>query len=145
MRYEIRPLGPWTAPITTDRARSARFRAWTAGDPPGWQANARAIALGLNALRAVDRYGITRTGEQYRGWAQIEAAPGPITTIEAALVLARAAGDGHTAERILADPQALASAYRAAARNTHPDHGGDRTRFEQVTAARDTITQATTP
>lgn len=33
-----------------------------------WQDNVRAIALGLEALRAVDRYGVTRSAEQYRGW-----------------------------------------------------------------------------
>jgi hypothetical protein len=36
-----------------------------------WQHNVRAIALGLEALRKVDRYGITRRGEQYAGWKQI--------------------------------------------------------------------------
>ena len=38
-----------------------------------WQDNLRAIALSLEALRAVDRYGVTRGNEQYRGWSQIEA------------------------------------------------------------------------
>ena len=38
-----------------------------------WQHNVRSIALGLEALRAVDRYGITRRAEQYAGWRQIEA------------------------------------------------------------------------
>src|SRR5205807_7195892 len=33
-----------------------------------WQANARGIAKGLEALRLVDRYGITQSFEQYRGW-----------------------------------------------------------------------------
>jgi hypothetical protein len=33
-----------------------------------WQHNVRSIALGLEALRAVDRYGITRKGEQYAGF-----------------------------------------------------------------------------
>jgi hypothetical protein len=33
-----------------------------------WQHNVRSIALGLEALRAVDRYGITRRGEQYAGF-----------------------------------------------------------------------------
>jgi hypothetical protein len=33
-----------------------------------WHDNVRAIALGLEALRAVDRYGVTRRGEQYAGW-----------------------------------------------------------------------------
>lgn len=35
--------------------------------------NLRAIAMGLEALRAVDRYGITSGGEQYAGFAQLEA------------------------------------------------------------------------
>ena len=41
-----------------------------------WQDNLRAIALSLEALRAVDRYGVTRRGEQYTGWRAI-AAPAP--------------------------------------------------------------------
>jgi hypothetical protein len=36
-----------------------------------WRDNLRAIALSLEALRAVDRYGVTRGNEQYRGWTQI--------------------------------------------------------------------------
>lgn len=34
-----------------------------------WQHNVRSIALGLQALRAVDRYGISRRGQQYAGFA----------------------------------------------------------------------------
>lgn len=37
-----------------------------------WNANLRAIALGMEALRKVDRYGISRRGEQYTGWLQLE-------------------------------------------------------------------------
>ncbi len=33
-----------------------------------WQHNVRSIALGLGALRAVDRYGITRRQQQYAGF-----------------------------------------------------------------------------
>lgn len=33
-----------------------------------WRHNVRSIALGLEALRAVDRYGISRRGEQYAGF-----------------------------------------------------------------------------
>ena len=36
-----------------------------------WQANLRAIALSLEALRAEDRYGVTRRAEQYKGWAKL--------------------------------------------------------------------------
>lgn len=39
-----------------------------------WPHNLRAITLGLEHLRAVDRYGITKRGEQYTGWKQIAAA-----------------------------------------------------------------------
>ena len=38
-----------------------------------WQHNVRAIALTLEALRAVDRHGATQSGEQYTGYRQIEA------------------------------------------------------------------------
>jgi hypothetical protein len=36
-----------------------------------WRDNLRAIVLGLEALRAVDRYGITSTAEQYAGFKQL--------------------------------------------------------------------------
>lgn len=40
-----------------------------------WQHNVRAIALSLEALRAVDRYGVSKRGEQYAGWAALSAGP----------------------------------------------------------------------
>jgi hypothetical protein len=40
---------------------------------PDWQANVRGIALGLEALRKIDRYGISHRGEQYTGWKQLSA------------------------------------------------------------------------
>lgn len=43
------------------------------GYSDSWKSNLRAIALGLESLRAVDRYGITSTAEQYAGFAQITA------------------------------------------------------------------------
>lgn len=33
-----------------------------------WQDNIRGIALAMEALRKVDRYGVTKRGEQYTGW-----------------------------------------------------------------------------
>jgi hypothetical protein len=38
------------------------------GDPYSWQANVRAVALTLGALRAIDRWGVARRGQQYTGW-----------------------------------------------------------------------------
>lgn len=49
-----------------------------------WKDNLRAIALALEALRAVDRYGVTRGNEQYKGWARLEA-PQPETDREGAI------------------------------------------------------------
>lgn len=40
-----------------------------------WQHNVRSIALGLEALRAVDRYGISGSAQQYTGYLAIEARP----------------------------------------------------------------------
>lgn len=87
----------------------------------GWQANVRAVALGLEALRAVDRYGISKSGEQYRGWAAIEAA---MSAEQAAGVLAQAAAGWWTAGDVLRDPDARRRAWRAAARRHHPDVAG---------------------
>lgn len=36
-----------------------------------WHDNLRAIALALQALRQVDRYGVTSRAEQYSGWKQL--------------------------------------------------------------------------
>jgi hypothetical protein len=52
-----------------------------------WQHNVYAIAKALEALRLVDRYGVSRSGEQYRGYKAIGAgtglAPTSMTTAEA--------------------------------------------------------------
>jgi hypothetical protein len=105
---------------------------------PGWQANVRAIALGLGALRAVDRYGVTRTGEQYRGWSAIAARPAEdtLSVDEARRVLADAARVGPGS---LSGETAIAAAYRRAVRKAHPDAGGDPDVFRLVTAARDVL------
>lgn len=81
---------------------------------PTWQANVRAIALGLEALRKVERYGIGKRGEQYVGW---KALPAP----------------GVDRGRTLIDEHGSLS---AAIKATHPDHGGDRGDFEAVMAAK---------
>lgn len=91
----------------------------------GWQANLRAIALGLQALRAVDRYGITKTGEQYTGWRQLTAGSG-ITSKDAARELIIRLAGITVGPGILADDTALTrDVYRKALKVAHPDHGGD--------------------
>lgn len=83
-----------------------------------WEHNVRSIALGLEALRAVDRYGITRRGEQYAGFKALPAGSGP--SAERGRVLIREHGG-----------------VVAALKATHPDHGGDAAAFADVQAARE--------
>lgn len=118
-------------------ATDAYEQRWS-GDMPGWQANVRAIALSLQALRAVDRYGVTHTGEQYRGWSAIaaKAAEDTLTPDEARRVLADAAGVDPTS---LITSEAITRAYRAAARTAHPDAGGNADVFRLVGKARDVL------
>ena len=43
---------------------------WPCDTFDSWQDNIRGIALSMEALRKVDRYGVTKRGEQYTGWQQ---------------------------------------------------------------------------
>ncbi len=101
-----------------------------------WRANVRAIALSLQALRAVDRYGVSKSGEQYRGWAAIESGSEPLMSDAAARFIAQQAGGGFEPADVLGDLEVRARAYRAAARRLHPDAGGDPEDFKRLGAAR---------
>lgn len=115
-----------------------------------WQHNVRSIALGLEALRAVDRYGITTAGEQYKGWLQLEAGSSAADTRRAAQkLLAREAWPNEQAEAQDSWSLRLGSpdfadesrnTYRRALAKTHPDrHGGMRSRWDAVEAAGKTL------
>lgn len=119
-------------------ATDAYEQRWT-GDLAGWQANVRAIALSLKALRAVDRYGVTRSGEQYAGWRQIES--GPATPAGFASPDAAARWIRTTAaaaqDRPVPDSAPLPDLYRLLARRMHPDmNGGDQTAWHRLDEAR---------
>jgi hypothetical protein len=91
-----------------------------------WQANVRAIALSLEALRKVNRYGVAGAGEQYRGWVAISNRPAVMTREQAAEFIAYQAGAEHGearawADKIMAGGDELTRAFRLAARNAHPD------------------------
>jgi hypothetical protein len=98
----------------------------------GYQANLRAIALGLAALRAVDRYGITRRGEQYTGWKALPQGNGPVTRQEAEQVIRRFAMKAGYDVMIDEEPDAIRKALFA----SHPDHGGTTEDFDLVQQAR---------
>jgi hypothetical protein len=92
-----------------------------------WDENLRAIALSLEALRKVDRYGVSKRGEQYRGWRAITAGGED----PAELITSR-----EQAEDFLAEWD---GDWKRAARETHPDTGGDEARFRQVMRAKQLV------
>lgn len=87
---------------------------------PHWQSNVRAIALALEALRRVERYGVGRRGEQYVGWRALPAGD---------------ADPRRSAERgreLIAE----AGTVKAALIKHHPDHGGNPDDLAAIQAAR---------
>lgn len=106
---------------------------------PGWQANVRAIALALEALRAVDRYGVTKRREQYAGWRAI-AAPAPLfagVTEAAGWMRKYAALTLELGSAVNGDGAVnWASLYRAMAKRMHPDNGSPRADWDRLDAAR---------
>ncbi|WP_345434830.1 hypothetical protein [Microbacterium gilvum] len=101
-----------------------------------WQDNLRAVALALEALRKVDRYGVTKRGEQYRGFLAIEATAVPdgfATADDALAYLGKFLGLGHAEMKVI--PGVVARALRRAQRDTHPDRGGDEVAFHRVSLA----------
>lgn len=100
-----------------------------------WDDNLRAIALGLEHLRAVDRYGVTRRGEQYRGWSQLPYTPDSMTVSEAVEVFRKYRNGKLTRET-------LGDVYRAAVLDTHPDRGGKPEDFQRVQRAKEVLEKA---
>jgi hypothetical protein len=91
---------------------------YTADKFATWQENLRAIALGLEALRKVDRYGVTTRGEQYTGWKALPAGESEPNVERGRSLIEEFGG------------------VKQALMATHPDRGGDPARFADVQAAR---------
>lgn len=105
------------------------------GRGDGWRHNVHAIAKTLEALRAVERYGLV-SGQQYEGLAALPSGSG---TAPSGLVLSEA-------ERILLETIGVSqsevrgrtwkSVMQAAKVRAHPDrHGSDRTMWDLVEQA----------
>ena len=102
-----------------------------------WQDNLRAIALSLEALRKVDRYGVTMNAEQYTGFRAIgtTAAERPLfeSDHEAVTYLSRWRTDPY---------EGLAKIFRRAQAATHPDRTNDRDEWNKVEAAGEILRKA---
>jgi hypothetical protein len=107
-----------------------------------WESNLRAVAIALEDLRRIDRYGVTQNAEQYLGFKALPP-PGPehpsvLTVDEAARVVAKYAGKQFAGEsgEILNLPDRHREAYRIAAAKLHPDVGGDANDWAILQAAK---------
>lgn len=136
IREDARPSKPGVVlSFVAERAGALRFPCDTFNN---WQDNLRAIVLSLEALRAVDRYGVTKRSEQFAGWKAL-----PATTVAtlpaeaAALIVAEAAGRAYNSGKILENWLVAQRALRVARNNTHPDkNAGESARWDAVDEAR---------
>lgn len=87
------------------------------------QDNIAAIAAHIEALRGQERWGVADLRQAFAGHAQL---PAPGTPPSWWVVL------GVTRDAPL---EAIARAYRAKAREAHPDTGGDRAEWDRISAA----------
>lgn len=101
---------------------------YATGEYVDWQDNVRAIALSLNALRAVDRYGVSRRGEQYRGWRALPPSSDPADNIA-------------TPEQARAFLAPYGGSFEAAVKVLHPDipDTGNAALFRAAVVARDVL------
>ncbi len=104
-----------------------------------YEHNLRAIAIHLADLRHASLYGVGADGQQYAGW---KALPPPepdgfASVSAAASFIARSAGVSHAMQaELAADPETLAYYYRLAAKQLHPDQGGDHENFVRLQQAK---------
>jgi hypothetical protein len=115
-RSGARPTHPGVRLTFNSSGKQLSFPCATFGH---WEDNLRAIALSLESLRAVDRYGVTQGSEQYTGFASIAAPSANSGSDEAFLraFLCAASESGLRPEQV-ADWKVL---YRAALIASHPD------------------------
>jgi hypothetical protein len=106
-----------------------------------WDSNLRAVSLTLSALRAIDRYGVTKRAEQYQGWKRL-AAPGQEQKRGTDWALSHLAALAQTTPvAIRGNAAALDLAYRTAAKKTHPDAGGSAEAFQMLQEAMQILQQ----
>lgn len=93
-----------------------------------WRDNLRAIALSMEALRSVDRYGVSKRGEQYRGWSALATSTTPSDSIA-------------TMEQAQAWVDQFGGVI-AAIKATHPDvPGGSTEKFQMTMKAKELLGQ----
>ena len=106
-----------------------------------WEENLRAIALSMNSLRRVERYGVFKYDEIISRLA-LPSAEGKVSTRESAAAF-MAQHSGVAMKEILFSDTARSTAYRKAAHALHPDRGGDPEEFVKLAEANKVLTATT--
>lgn len=137
LRANARPADPGVIlEFTAERLKGKPRLLYRCDTFTNWWHNLSAIARALEALRMVDRYGVTPTGEQYAGFKALPASTAPTMTTE---IAARVVSNytGFTDREVLMDVARAKEAIRVARAASHPDrNGGDRASWDNVEAAR---------
>jgi hypothetical protein len=104
-----------------------------------YRANLHAIALTLERLRDIDRYGVTLIHQQYIGFTALP--PAGAFTVESAAEFLYTQSRLHEPTQILGSPMAYPNAFRDAASRLHPDKPGtgNRELWEQLNKARELL------
>lgn len=108
------------------------------------QANVRAIALALEALRKIDRYGVTSRGEQYQGFKQLppgSEAPREKMTVREAAAFINKIFPGVSADVIVSARSWAETALREAQKQLHPDAGGSHDEFVRLQQAGEVLAE----
>lgn len=103
-----------------------------------WQANVQAVTAALEALRMIDRYGVSSRGQEkahYAGYKALPSAEGKATSRTAAAEFI-AKHSGVDVKEILFSETALSTAYRRAVQKLHPDKTNDVAEFAKLTEAK---------
>jgi hypothetical protein len=129
IKGNARPFSPRVV-ITIERQADRETLAFHCDTFSDWQDNVYAIAKTLEALRSIDRYGVTSAGEQYTGWRAIT--DGTMSAADARDILAQLSGIKLVD---LPSRNELAGVYRAARIRAHPDAGGSHELFVKVEEA----------
>lgn len=107
-----------------------------------FEANVQAIAGAMEALRKVERYGVTNAGrDQYAGFKALPPMGQMFGSPEAAAAFI-ATHSGLNRHDIEQDKTVLTEAFRKAALKLHPDQGGDHADFAKLNEARKVLEAA---
>lgn len=106
-----------------------------------WQDNVRAIALSLEALRKVDRYGVTQNNEQYRGWTKLPPASNSSDVFSSREQAMNWIANfmEYKGAWITLGTLEWKALIRKAEIKAHPDSGGNAQWFKAVAAAKELI------